>query len=191
MVLGRVLSTLGTFAECASGTESAVPLVSAVMELLMAPQVCVCACGWRCVVSPPHTACARICSYLCMRPSYREHTQGVMSTGGVLDKEPDLLRTCRCSCTWPLVFLHNTHAHNTHTNTHRHTKAHARIQAYRHTGTHMHIHTHHSHALKSPFLAGTQPPRGFRALCHALYSRHAHAHGRAHTHAHTHTHTNT
>eukprot|EP00983_Pelagomonas_calceolata_P055027 1143942-Pelagomonas_calceolata.AAC.8 len=38
LVLGRVVSTLGTFAECATGSDSAVPLVSAIMELLMAPQ---------------------------------------------------------------------------------------------------------------------------------------------------------
>eukprot|EP00798_Chlamydomonas_sp_ICE-L_P014088 gene14088-20040_t len=39
MILGRVLATLGGFAECATGTLAAVPLASATLELLMAPQV--------------------------------------------------------------------------------------------------------------------------------------------------------
>jgi len=39
LLLGRVLATLGTFAECAAGSAAALPLVAAVLELLMAPRV--------------------------------------------------------------------------------------------------------------------------------------------------------
>ncbi len=39
LVLGRLLATLAGFAECASGTPASVPLASATMELLRAPQV--------------------------------------------------------------------------------------------------------------------------------------------------------
>lgn len=39
LVLGRVLTTLGTFTECAARSPAALPLVAAVLELLAAPQV--------------------------------------------------------------------------------------------------------------------------------------------------------